>query len=312
MKTKDLLYEFSICREKGVKHNSFKLVKDKLIINCQITDEKSKEALDGKMIFSRKNNNVNFDWNLPDRFNKDDFFPYSILKAKKYFKLRPNQLLLDTPYLFMAYELKRDLEKMPIYYFDTRLSQKAVPFTGKSELEADGRNLAIVIDRILKDDADREKFIRLVRNILPFVENIDAKIIEDRSLFYRLKENNSNDYLPAFALSDGTINILEIIIAIYFEKGSSLIIEEPERNIHPALVSKLAGMFKDVSSKRQLIITTHSPELLKFIDLDNIYFIKRDECGHSVIIQPKKIKRVREFLKNEIGIDELFVKNLLK
>jgi predicted ATPase len=43
-------------------------------------------------------------------------------------------------------------------------------------------------------------------------------------------------------------------------KKQLTIIEEPERNIHSYLNSKVVEMMKDVLQKKQIIVTTHNPE----------------------------------------------------
>lgn len=56
-------------------------------------------------------------------------------------------------------------------------------------------------------------------------------------------------------ISDGTVSIIAIILALYFELDSEIIIlEEPERNIHPKLLKNLLSSAEDVSSEKQVII----------------------------------------------------------
>ena len=85
----------------------------------------------------------------------------------------------------------------------------------------------------------------------------------------------------------------------------------PERNIHPHLISKVAEMMKDASSKKQIIVTTHNPEIVKHTDLENILLVSRDDAGFSNISRPADKKEIKQFLKNDMGIEELYVQNLL-
>ncbi len=113
-------------------------------------------------------------------------------------------------------------------------------------------------------------------------------------------------------LSDGTINIISLIIALYFEQKELVVFEEPERNLHPSLISKLVEMFKDASNNKQIIITTHNPEIIKFVELENLFLVKRDSDGFSVIEKPGQKEEVQVFLKNNMGLDQLFIQNLLE
>jgi len=77
------------------------------------------------------------------------------------------------------------------------------------------------------------------------------------------------------------------------------------------LIAKIVEMMKDVSNRKQILITTHSPEVLKNAGLDNIYCITRTEEGFSAVSRPKDMENVKVFLQNDMGIDQLFVDNLL-
>ena len=152
-----------------------------------------------------------------------------------------------------------------------------------------------------------------MKDILPFVEDLDVEKFADSSLLFKLREIYAkNQYLPASLISDGTINITALIIALYFEKKQLTIIEEPERNIHSYLNSKVVEMMKDVLQEKQIIVTTHNPEILKHAGLENILLVSRDKEGFSVVSRPHEKETVKTFLRNDLGIEELYVQNLLE
>ena len=227
-------------------------------------------------------------------------------------KLHSKVLLLENRFLFPN-PLVGVFSSISLYDFDPKLPKKASPITGKAELEEDGSNLSIILKNILEDKEKQRKLFNLVKDLLPFIEKLDVEKFADKSLLFKLRERfYENQYLPASFISDGTINITALLVALYFEKKPFKIIEEPERNIHPYLISKLVGMMKDASQKNQLIVTTHNPEVVKYAGLDNILLISRDDKGYSKVSRPGDQKAVQTFLKNEIGVEELFVQNLLK
>ena len=51
---------------------------------------------------------------------------------------------------------------------------------------------------------------------------------------------------------------------------------------------------------------------MKYADLENILLISREKDGFSIISRPSEKKEVRTFLEHEIGIEELYVQNLLE
>ncbi|RLF76088.1 ATPase [Thermococci archaeon] len=220
-----------------------------------------------------------------------------------------NILLLQIPLFFPPMETI--LDNIAIYDFDPKLPKRATPITGKLELEEDGSNLSIILKNITRNKETRRKLFNLVSDLLPFISSLDVEKFADKSLLFKLKEKYFKHYLPASMISDGTINITALIIALYFEKKALTIIEEPERNIHPYLISKVVDMMKDASRNKQIIVTTHNPEIVKYAGLENILLISRDDSGFSSISRPTEKEQIRKFLENEIGIEELYVQNLL-
>ncbi len=223
-------------------------------------------------------------------------------------------LIIETSFIALFESpLKRILHDIVIYNINPTLPKRATPINGKAELEEDGSNLAIVLKNIIENKEKERKFSNLVKDILPFVNKIDVEKFADKSLLFKLKETYVKDeFIPASLLSDGTINVTALIIALYFEKKQIAIIEEPERNIHPHLISKLVEMINDASKSKQIIITTHNPEIVKYIDLCKLFLVHRDSNGFSIITKPAEKEEVKVFLSNDMGIDDLYIQNLLE
>jgi predicted ATPase len=199
-----------------------------------------------------------------------------------------------------------------IFDFDAKLPKRATSIVGKADLEPDASNLAIVLRNILQDERQREKLGLLIRDLLPFVDDLKVERFADKSLLISVKERFTQEsYLPASFLSDGTIHLTALIIALYFTKPPVVIIEEPERNIHPHLISKVAALLADASRTKQVIVTTHSPELVKHARLEDLLLVRRDAEGFSRISRPAENEELKAFLENDLGVDELYVQNLL-
>lgn len=259
----------------------------------------------GEILISRLNGKIKFNSTQPDevKIKEEDILPPFLRNDKE-----SKSLLLQ--YLYFISPFFSDFS---IYDIDPKLPKKATPITGKADLEEDGSNLAIVLKNILENEDNKRKLSNLVRDVLPFVEDLDVEKLTDKSLLFKLREIYSeNQYLPASFLSDGTIYITALIIALYFDRKPIIIIEEPERNIHPYLISRLVNMMKEVSEEKQIIITTHNPEVIKHAGLENIYLVSRNKEGFSTISRPSDKEEVKIFLENEMGIEDLYVQNLLE
>ena len=199
-----------------------------------------------------------------------------------------------------------------VYDFDPKLSKRAIPITGKAELEPDGSNTALVLRKMLVNSEDRKRFIDYLQICLPFVEDVSVENQVDKSVLFTISEKyNSNKDIPAPIISDGTVEIVSIIYALFFEKNNLMIIEEPERNIHPHLISNLMHLIEEASQNKQVIITTHSPEIIKYVSLDKLYIIDRDINGSSKVTLTSKKEEIKAFLKEKIGVEDLFIEGIL-
>ncbi|HOC52436.1 MAG TPA: AAA family ATPase [Caldisericia bacterium] len=312
IKTYDIYYGFALKFEKGDK---FKITKENLTLkykliklNKQMKKIKAKEIYDeGEIALSRVNGIIKI--KAKDEIKK--LFPFL---SENFLTniLAPETLLLRSPFFLFLVPIINIFQSIKIYYFDPKLAKKAALITGKTELEEDGANLSIILKNILENKKKKRKFFNLVKELLPFINNLDVEKFMDLSLLFKSQEIYSkNQYLPASSISDGTINIIALIIALYFEEKPLTIIEEPEKNIHPYLISKVVNMMKEASQNKQILVTTHNPEIVKYTDLDNILLVSRNENGFTTISRPVDKKEVKIFLKNNIGIEELYIQNLL-
>ena len=316
MRSCESSYEFAIrFDETG---DGFSIVRDELVIGCELMncechgDQIQKMDLIGKgeLRITSKGGIVRYAARIPDgcSLTVDDIIP-AFFRGKR---LPERTLLLETVYGYPLPHIEKLFDKIAVYDIDPKLPKKGVVITGKRELEEDGANLALVIKTIIENPEKKRKFANLLRDVLPFVEDFSVQKFMDISLILTLRERYTKSYdLPASSLSDGTIVIFAMIIALYFEEKPFIIIEEPVSHIHPFLVSRLMAMMREAAEKKQVMVTTHSTEVVKYATLDVILLISRDSEGYSVISRPGDKDEVKAFLENEIGIEELYVQNLL-
>ena len=122
----------------------------------------------------------------PDVFGS---FLLDLLKARTNEARRP-ALLIEHEVLRSMLPLN-GLKLIQTYDMDSKGPKTAVLFGGKSELESDTHNLAIVLDKILSDEDDRRKFLNLLKDVLPFADELDTEPLSDSSLFFSMRERFS-------------------------------------------------------------------------------------------------------------------------
>jgi predicted ATPase len=135
----------------------------------------------------------------------------------------------------------------------------------EATVAADGSNLVQVLhtlytgDRQFKQDLDlamRAAFNEDYEEIV-FPPDADQRI-QLRLLWKGLKHTQS-----AADLSDGTLRFLYLIAILANPNPPTLIaIDEPEMGLHPSMLPIIAEYARDASKRTQVILTTHSAELL--------------------------------------------------
>jgi predicted ATPase len=109
-------------------------------------------------------------------------------------------------------------------------------------------------------------------------------------------------------LSYGTRRILAILLALLYDKNSTLLIEQPEDGIHSGLLKKLLPLCFQYSKyyNKQLIIATHSSEVINLFKPENIRLVKMTKNGTKVSsLDKERMPFIHEFIDNEGALFDL-------
>ena len=139
----------------------------------------------------------------------------------------------------------------------------------------DGSNLTSVLAQLSSDiKGDIEGYLA---KVVPGVHGVETKEIGPKETLEFRQDVAGAKYSWRFLannMSDGTLRVLGILVALFqgdpnTKKRVLLVgIEEPEIALHPAAAGVLLDGLRDAADKTQIIITSHSPDLLDNKDLD--------------------------------------------
>lgn len=151
-------------------------------------------------------------------------------------------------------------------------------------LSPSGENLGTVLHEMLTranyiPAADELRdFLRIA---YPSFENIFAETTfgTPAQVLVSIQERNMKvRQLQVGEFSDGMLRFLCLGAALLNPAPPPFIaIDEPEVGLHPKLLPIVADMIKLASEKTQVLITTHSPDLLNCFDLDEVAVMQRDD-----------------------------------
>jgi AAA15 family ATPase/GTPase len=126
--------------------------------------------------------------------------------------------------------------------------------------------------------------------------------------FYYVNFKVENKELNFFQLSYGTKRVLAILLALLYDKNSTLLIEQPEDGIHSGLLKKLLPLCFQYAKyyKKQLIIATHSSEVINLFQPENIRLVKMTDNGTKVLpLDKERMPFIHEFIENEGALFDL-------
>src|SRR5262249_5519947 len=137
-------------------------------------------------------------------------------------------------------------------------------------LARDGRNLASVLDRLDRDAPDLKRTVEeYLSVVVPGVVGVRRTSIGPSETLGFTQEPRGGGRQTEFwaqSMSDGTLRALGVLVAAFQPGGSvrpTLIgIEEPEIAVHPAAAAVLREALAEASESRQVVVTSHSPDLL--------------------------------------------------
>ena len=211
----------------------------------------------------------------------------------------PGRLYLVTAANLPAFEAIFDaLSRMGFYNLNPdSIRDLQTPDTGEL-LARDGRNAASVLQRMAQEAPGAKKTVEeYLSVIVPGVIGVDRETLGPReTLRFRqaVPESPIDWRFNAQSMSDGTLRALGVLLAALqrSERGGDLAlvgIEEPEAAVHPAAAAVLRDALVEASQSRQIIVTTHSPELLDDPDLDPTAVLSVDApAGETLIGRPDR------------------------
>jgi len=136
---------------------------------------------------------------------------------------------------------------------------------GDIYLSKSGHNLALVIDNLIQQDIDFEDALnKAMRSILPTTRRLrPARTRMSVNLEWHFQGFRTDEPFYLDEMSDGAVRMLCWATVLLSPKTPALlVIDEPELGLHVSWMPVLAEWIKMASEKTQVIISTHSPDLL--------------------------------------------------
>ena len=134
-------------------------------------------------------------------------------------------------------------------------------------LKRDGSNAAAVLKRLMESNGGAlyGRLCRLLSKVVEGIKKVEYRAFgQKETIRFKQDVGLKNPWtFDSLNMSDGTLRALGLLLAVYQPGRHSVIaIEEPEATVHPAVAELIVEVLLDAAKERQILFTTHSPDIL--------------------------------------------------
>jgi len=161
--------------------------------------------------------------------------------------------------------------------------------TGLDEVGSNLANVVASLGRRIQD-----KLAHQLCELVPMFRDIDVIPTQQGQHEVRFEDRwKPGLWYGPNRVSDGTMLLLAFLVLQYQREPVDVVaIEEPERGLHPYLIGELISLLRGFTTGRhggkrfQVLMATHSAELLDFVRPEEVRFVNRSaEDGSMTVAQ---------------------------
>ena len=106
-------------------------------------------------------------------------------------------------------------------------------------------------------------------------------------------------------LSRGTQQMLYLMLGLLLDGSSTMLVEQPEDGIHPALLVKLIDLLRVNADPTQIILASHSPTVLSQLRPADVRLVEMVDGSTQVrALTEPEVKRAQEYMQREGSLAE--------
>jgi predicted ATPase len=220
------------------------------------------------------------------------------------------------------------LSAMEVYSLDPReIANPQKPDAG-NVLRRDGGNASSILRRL--PEAGRHHINAYLARIVQGIVDAETKPLgSQETVEFRQAVRGQKHawHFVAASMSDGTLRAFGILLALFQHSGNGsgtpllIGLEEPEMALHPAATGILLSALREASSRTQILVTSHSPDLLDDPDIptESLLAVESqggvtrlgplDEAGRSVLkdrlFTPGELLRQNQLAPDPVALAEM-------
>ncbi len=183
------------------------------------------------------------------------------------------------------------ISRMGFYNLNPDIIRELQDPDPREVLTRDGGNLTSIFSRL--SPIVKENIEEYLAAVVPGIHKVNVKELGHKDTLEFRQDVAGDKHTWRFLaknMSDGTLRVFGILVALFqgdhdaLKRVSLVGIEEPELALHPAAAGVLLDGLQDAAEKTQVIVTSHSPDLLddKNLDVNSILAVEAQD-GNTAI-----------------------------
>ncbi len=163
--------------------------------------------------------------------------------------------------------------------------------------------LGPVLKHILRNREKKRKFNKYLKLLIPHFTHWTIDTNDSGSDFVKYKSGGL--YHQANLLGDGIISLFRIVAHLTNDNPSAtFIIDEPELSLHPSAQKRLSEVISKLAKTKQIIVCTHSPYYVNWLDFLNggrIVRLNKHLGKKCTVHSLDKTKDYSQFISNNVS-----------
>ena len=209
-----------------------------------------------------------------------------------------------------ASALRQLVENWYVSDFHINLARGSKDVSGYDEhLSVSGDNLQLVANNFFQNH--REIFdgiIAQMKQRVPGIGDIQPESTADGRLLLKFRDGPFRDPFIDRYVSDGTLKMFAYLVLLNDPYAHPLLcVEEPENQLYPDVLSELAEEFAAYADRGgQVFVSTHSPDFLNAVEIENVFHLKKGEDGYTFINRACEDRQLDAYMKDGARMGELW------
>ena len=186
-----------------------------------------------------------------------------------------------------ANEFRKLIEGWHVSDFHIEAARGSKDMSADSEhLNKNGDNLQNVANTIREQYPEVfKKILGKMKKRVPGIGDIRSEVTQDKRLLLEFQDRTFKDPFIDKYVSDGTLKMFAYLVLLNDPVPHPLLcIEEPENQLYPQLLPELAEEFREYTERGgQVFVSTHSPSLLNAAEVDEVFWLKKQNGFSSIL-----------------------------